>query len=224
MKKIIALALVLVFVFSAVVFAAPSQGPQRYTVTLKGLDVHNADTNTWYRLMNTINDADLVYLSSGVAQHWFNTNNLIEGHYDRLRLVIGNQVTYRGSYTTGGHTYWTDPTSISGGSIIDDGVVQFPSNYDVINYTIKAGDIAQADANYKSQNASNSVYENGTGASASPRYAATDIVIRVGHPFELVKSHSKTMKVEWNVGRSLDFNTNTLTFGFDFPELKITVN
>jgi hypothetical protein len=45
----------------------------RYSVEILGFDVHNADNNTWYGLMRTQNQADVLTFSAGTTQNWFGT-------------------------------------------------------------------------------------------------------------------------------------------------------
>lgn len=234
----IVIALMLVLMSSAA-FAATA--PERYTVTIKGLDVYNPSyvnsdgtTGAWFHLTHATNAADVVYINGNSSvQSWFNTSSLVPGTYTRMRLIIGNDFTIRGHYVNGATEYFTKPgvpgkaveytANVNAGTGYDPKA--FPSSADVTTGPLTDPTLltnALAGSNVSTVKFNDTVANGG-----SPSYAQYDIIYRLnGANFTLAAGDLKNLVVTMNIDNTMvesGFTAADCNVDFQLPKVQLSI-
>jgi hypothetical protein len=87
-----------------------------YQISIHALAIHNATNGKWYLLNNnkSVAGEKQTIDFTLTAASWLGSHRLIAGHYDKVAMVVGEDVKYKAHYDDGtGTIYGTDGTQTS---------------------------------------------------------------------------------------------------------------
>jgi hypothetical protein len=156
---------------------------------------------------------------------------LVEGNYDKVRIVLGNSFIIRGKYDHGADTYWTDSTAwdLTGSPAVEKATKGTTSDKRDVSITLPY-DAAVLNYVASPLNSSALVYYNGKDTSPlgkTLRYSDQAIMVRWMQSFTLKNGIPKALVVSWNVDNTLnetgyDAGTDTYDLNFLLPQITLT--